>query len=271
MMQVLDALNRMLRPRRPWYKDLCDYYGVSPDEALALGTRKSGRRPNLPASRTTHAVSGKTLEELWDEKGRETSADIHEFYKSIGAWAAFRQVVYHRDRDFREIARRVPPGARFCEYGAGAAPVSFWLVGNRPKTPLEIAITDVASEHLTFGAWRLRRLIAEVQADVELIVHEVLPDQLPLEGLYDVITNLEVCEHLYNPLKVTEHLCAHLKSGGLLWENFVVHEHADGADLAVAQKERPEVYRYLRSRCDLISGNPPEAPNGGGTRLWRNH
>jgi hypothetical protein len=46
-----------------WYEDLCDYYGVTPRQAVELAggnERRSDRRPDLPALPTTHAVSGKT-------------------------------------------------------------------------------------------------------------------------------------------------------------------------------------------------------------------
>jgi len=92
---------------------------------------------------------------------------------------------------------------------------------------------------------------------------------LPLEGLYDIITILEVYEHLYNPLEVTIHLCEHLRPGGLLWENYTVRGNPTAADLPVAQQERPQVFAYLRRHCQLIAGNDPDAPDGGGTRCWR--
>ena len=53
-----------------WYDDLCEYYKVTPEEADLLGTRKTGRKPNLPGSLTCDPVSGKTFEEIWERKPR---------------------------------------------------------------------------------------------------------------------------------------------------------------------------------------------------------
>ena len=263
------AIARRLNPPRPWHKDLCDYYGVTPGEALELGTRSSGRRPSLPASSTTHAVNDKTFEDIWETSERETPESIHRFYKDMGAWQAFRQVVFRHQHGFGHIAKDVRPGMRICEYGAGVAPVSFWLVENLRRMSLDITIVDVPSEHLTFGAWRLRRLIEEQGTRSTLAAQEVQPDGLPLEGLYDLITILEVYEHLHNPLEVTAHLCEHLSPGGLLWENYVIHDDAGGPDLEVAQKERPEVFEYLRQKFELVSGSDALASNGGETRCWK--
>mgnify|MGYP003663312756 CR=1 FL=1 len=44
-----------------WYDYLCEYYDVSPDEALELGTRSDGRKPNLPGSRTCEPISGQKI------------------------------------------------------------------------------------------------------------------------------------------------------------------------------------------------------------------
>jgi len=30
-----------------WHDDLCEYYLVSPEDAIELGVRKTGRKPNL--------------------------------------------------------------------------------------------------------------------------------------------------------------------------------------------------------------------------------
>ncbi|MFQ5873146.1 MAG: class I SAM-dependent methyltransferase [Dehalococcoidia bacterium] len=267
--RISDNLRRSLGLSSPWYRDLCDYYGVTPEQALKLGTRAEGRRPDLPGSPTTHALFGKTFEEIWASRKRDTPTEIHAFWQDMGAWATFRQVVYHRSHSFRYLLKEIEAGSRVCEYGAGVGPVSFWLVDHLRKTPLVLTIVDVPSEHLVFGRWRLQRRIRELKASITLEVREVLPDRLPLEGSYDIITMLEVYEHLHNPLKVTVHLCDHLQPGGLLWENYIIEDNPAGANLPAAQEERSQVYAYLRSHCKLIAGNDPDTPDSGGTRCWR--
>lgn len=252
----------------PWYRDLCDYYGVTPDRALELGTRAAGRRPDLPGSSTTSPVSNLTFEEIWEKSPRDRPAAVHAFYREIGAWAAFRQVVYHRHSRFDFLRGAISPGSRICEYGAGVAPVSRWVVENYRRVPLEIVITDVRSEHLDFGLWRLRRRIEELASPIRVERREIFPDGLPLEGSFDAITILEVFEHLTNPTEVAAHLCDHLPPGGFLFENYVEHEHPHAADLAVAQSERPHVFALLRRRCEQVRGADPEE-DGSATRVWQ--
>ena len=132
-----------------------------------------------------------------------------------------------------------------------------------------MTLTDVPSEHLTFGQWRLRRLIDEMNAPIDLVVREVLPDSLPLDEEYDVIAILDVFEHLRNPMEATAHLWEHMAQGGLLWENFIKHDHPHASDLDIAQEERPKIFEYIRSRFEMVSGDDPDRPDGGGTRCWR--
>jgi len=273
MPTLIEQMARALRigstAGRPWYTDLCDYYHVTPEQALELGTRAKDRRPNLPGSSTTHPISGKTFEELWAMRKRDTAADIHAFYQEMGSWATFRQVVFHRNHSFRHIIRTVKPGFRICEYGAGVAPVTFWLLERLPRMPLQVTIVDVPCEHLTFGLWRLQRRIKELQVLVTAEARHVLPTAMPLEGLYDMIVMLEVYEHLHNPLEVTRHICEHLPPGGLFWENYIEHHHPTAADLPVSQDQREQVFQYLRAHCQLIKEHDPRAPHGGSTRCWR--
>lgn len=260
------AIARRLRAH-DWATDLCDYYRVSYADADRLGARAAGRRPDLPGSPTTHPISGRTFEDIWSQRPRATEADIHSFYSEIGAWASFRQCYRHRALDASPFVRDLPPGGSFCEYGAGVAPIAAWLVEHHRRVPYHITIVDVPSEHLTFGAWRVRRRIERLRTPHTLEVIEVQPGVLPLERRYDVIAVLEVFEHLPNPLVIARHVLEHLAQSGVLWENFVAHEHADAADLEVAQSERDAVLALLSERCELVVGSRPEYdPNG--TRAW---
>lgn len=246
---------------RPWWYDLAAYYGVDSATALALGTRAKGRRP-----------WGHTLEELWAMNPRNTDAEVQAFYRNVGPWFAYRQVVRHRRTRFPEILRRLRPGASLLEYGCGIAPVSFWLARRR-LSGLHIVLVDVDSEHFDFGAWRLGRRLNERGRVWSVDPRIIKSGELPLRSdeIFDVITILEVFEHLPNPLAVAKHLVEHLAPGGFLFEDFYPHADADGSgpDLPQAQAERPEVYRLLYARLQLVAGCEPHEPDGGGMREWR--
>ena len=117
-----------------WYDDLCEYYSVTPEQALQLGTRSSGRKPDLPGSETCEPVSGMTFEDIWALKPRDTNEQIFEFYRDQGAWSTFRQCVRHVDliglhlNVFKIVAqyfsqtRGSLANIHFLEYGCGVAP-----------------------------------------------------------------------------------------------------------------------------------------------------
>ena len=96
ILRLKNKLQRRLRPSRPWHLDVCEYYGVTPEQALELGTRSSDRRPELPGSETTHAVVNRTYEDIWESADRDGPVSIDAFWTDMGAWATFRQSVYHR-------------------------------------------------------------------------------------------------------------------------------------------------------------------------------
>ena len=263
----LRSLSRRLwrQEDRSWAQDLCLYFNVTPGQAEALGKRSSGRRPDLPGSMTTHPVSGVTFEEIWDSSPRHTVQQIFQFWEDMGAWATFRQVYYHRHSNFSRIAKVLPQGGSLCEYGSGVAPICNWIVEHL-RLQARLTIADVPSEHLRFGAWRLQRKIKERNLSMELILREVVPDRLPLDEIYNVITILEVFEHLHDPLEVAIHLTDHLRSGGHLWENYAIVQPSY-ADLPQSQEQREAVFAHLQKSCKPVAGPDPDRVPGG-LRHW---
>ena len=87
-----------------WYTHLCEYYNVEPQKALELGMRKSGRKPDLPESKTCKKVNNMTFEDIWALSERKNAHDVFKFYKDQGAWSSFRQCVRHKDMERYHIS-----------------------------------------------------------------------------------------------------------------------------------------------------------------------
>jgi len=264
--------------KQNWYDDLCEYYNVTPDVALELGTRRPNRKPNLPSSRTTHAVSDLTFEEIWALKNRDSEEQIFQFYKDQGAWSAFRQVVRHKDMISTHIdllSKTIRKDSTFCEYGCGVAPFTYTLLQNiDQEAKLNICISDVDCEHFTFGVWRLQKLInTRCLFNINLVPITVTPQSLPqYPEKLDTVFIFEVLEHVPNPLATFNNLASQMNENGLFCENFIKHIHdpnePSGPDLDSAAELRDEYYRTLEEKFDLLLGNKPiSQPNQ--TRIWK--
>ena len=192
-----------------WRNDLCEYFKVTPEEALSLGTRSKGRKPSLPGTETTNAVSGMTFEDIWDAKPRNTTQEIFDFYSDQGAWSAFRQVVRHKDMVQYHISiinNVVVNGGTYCEYGCGVAPFTFSMLQHVEKeVSLKIYLSDVDCEHFKFGVWRAQKIIKERGLDgITLFPKVISADALPEFGCpLDAVIIFEVLEHVPSPIETT--------------------------------------------------------------------
>ena len=279
--QMAEAKNK-LQTQREWYADICEYYKVSAEEALKLGTRSDGRKPSLPASPTCEAVSDMTMEDIWAQKPRDTIEAIHDFYRDQGAWSAFRQTVRHLElKDMRKhlMLQLVENGAHFVEYGCGIAPFTTTLLENvDPSWNLDISLTDIdGCEHYLYGQWVLDRLKERRSLNgITIKPVPAVPDSLPkYDKKIDALIVFEVLEHLPSPVAMLNNVMEQMNPRALIVENFVkhVHDHDDdeeedsGCDLASAAAEREEYYKILSENFVLASGlSEYEAPNA--TRVW---
>ena len=261
-----------------WHHFLCEYYDVTPDQALELGTRKFGRKPALPGSKTCDPVSDMTFEDIWELQERETPEQIFQFYKDQGAWSTFRQTVRHLElagmhRSVLQIM--ASPGMHLCEYGCGVAPFSTTLLLNCGQDfNVDISISDVeGSEHLHFAEWKLKKIIEERELrNVNLYVKPVIVDKLPeYHRPIDRFIIFEVLEHVLSPVETITNILKQMNTGALYLENFVklnMDEMDDpGPDLKSATSERSRYYNLVESSFNLLTSNPDHLdPNG--TRIW---
>ena len=258
--------------KRKWYEDLCEYYGVTPQQANKLGARHEMRRPSLPASPTTHAVSEMTMDEIWESKPRSAVEKVLEWQKDLGSWSSFRQCYYHRYDCFNWLVKGLPSGSKYCEYASGSAPICNWIVENVKDRTFHLTIVDVDCEHQAFGEWRLRRRIERSGLPFTLQALIVEPNApLPLKDKYDIVSIIEALVLIHNPLEVVQHVTEHLRSGGKLWETYTVMDDPrtrDRLSFQQAQEQRPTVFDYIRTHYKLIEGPDPDTPKDCGRRCW---
>jgi hypothetical protein len=260
-----------------WYENICEYYNVSAEEALKLGTRSDGRKPSLPGSKTCKPVKDMTMEDIWALKPRDAIGSIYDFYRDQGAWSAFRQTVRHLElKNMRKnlMSQIVNDGDHLCEYGCGIAPFSTTLLEEiNPSWNLDISLTDIENcEHYLYGQWVLDKIINRRNLkNARLHIHPAIPESLPqYKKNIDTFIIFEVLEHLPSPVAVINNIMQQMSPNAKILENFVKHEQDDddpGCDLASAASEREEYYKIVNQNFRLIAG-PPEysAPNA--TRLW---
>ncbi|MFA5153833.1 MAG: methyltransferase domain-containing protein [Clostridia bacterium] len=221
-----------------WFNDLCEYYNVSPEEAIQLGIRKTGRRPDLPSSKTCNAVKGLNFEELWQLKPRDTIQQKMDFYKDIGAWLVFRQCNYRSNFDYRGLFfQHLKPNSSIVEYGCGVAPLTNFIIEHFPDiSNMKFSLVDVESEPLNFAKWRLNKKVSKNQFDFYTITaKQMIPDFGDKQ--IDIICIMDVFEHLPNPYDVMVNLNNHSHKDTILIETWVDNKPS-GPDLQEARDEK---------------------------------
>ncbi len=261
-----------------WHKYICEYYDVTPEQALKLGTRASGRKPDLPGSKTCDPVNDMTYEDIWALESRKSLESIYKFYVDQGAWSSFRQTVRHLElSEMRKnlMMHIAANDMHFVEYGCGIAPFSTTLLQNiNPSWKIDVSLTDVLDcEHYTYGQWVLNKIKEERGLD-EIEVHAVpaVPNALPkYHKPIDALMIFEVLEHIPSPVATLENIIDQMSPRALIIENFIKHDHDDeeesGCDLRSAASERGKYYEILNNNFTLLAG-PPEYQDHGATRIW---
>jgi len=205
-----------------------------------------------------------SFEQLWDMKPRETLEQKMSFYSDIGAWQAFRQCNYNKDLKtwYCDLfLKNIPKSGVFCEYGCGVAPVTNYLVENNGDLPnLDIHLVDVPGEHLHFAMWRLKKKAPNTRITEHKVTGKVPIPEFAPDVKFDFVTILDVLEHVPNPIAVVSNLHKHMKTGGILVENWIRGRSSGRENLVEAEQQRDATMDFLRENFTVVKEK--------GARLW---
>ena len=115
-----------------------------------------------------------------------------------------------------EFARQRQSGRRYLDFGAGVGSGGLLFA----RHGFHVSHADISSTLLRFSQWRMERrgLSAEF---IDLKGASLPPDA------FDMITAMDVFEHLPDPVKAVDHLAVALKRGGFLFGRFAAEHDED--------------------------------------------
>jgi mycofactocin glycosyltransferase len=164
---------------------------------------------------------GQELREDWGRiVARDDPSSIERFYDRSQAHL-FELIWWHTLSDDEtplayvlalEFARR-HPGRRYLDFGAGVGSGAILFARNG----FEVALADISSPLLRFGEWRLNQRALKGQ------ILDLKTLELPAQA-FDVITTMDVFEHLADPVQAVDQLAVALRPGGHIFGRFAAHE-----------------------------------------------
>ena len=208
---------------------LVDEYRAAWTDALVMGKQSSLReslmgelaaylgRSDVAALEARCRAISDELKSAWDRTGAlGDRASIERFYDEPESHL-LELMWWHTVEDDAsplayvlawDFARRVAT-RRYLDFGSGVGSGSILFA----RHGYEIALADISSPLLQFARWRLdqRGLEAEI---IDLKAHE-----LPADA-FDVITTMDVFEHLADPEGAVDDLARALKPGGYIFGRF---------------------------------------------------
>ena len=115
-----------------------------------------------------------------------------------------------------DFARQRQSGRRYLDFGAGVGAGGLLFA----RHGFQVSNADISSTMLRFSRWRMERrgLSAEF---IDLKDAALPPDA------FDMITAMDVFEHLSDPVKAVDHLAIALKRGGFLFGRFAAEPDPD--------------------------------------------
>ena len=111
-----------------------------------------------------------------------------------------------------DFARR-RPGRRYIDFGAGVGAGAILFANHG----FEVALADISSPLLRFAEWRL------TQRGLTAQTIDLKTSKLPTNA-FDVITTMDVFEHLADPVEAVDQLAGALRPGGHIFGRFAAEK-----------------------------------------------
>ena len=115
-----------------------------------------------------------------------------------------------------DFARQRQSGRRYLDFGAGVGAGGLLFA----RHGFHVSHADISSTLLRFSRWRMERLVLSAEF-IDLKDASLPPDT------FDMITAMDVFEHLTDPVKAVDHLAIALKRGGFLFGRFAAEPDED--------------------------------------------
>jgi 2-polyprenyl-3-methyl-5-hydroxy-6-metoxy-1,4-benzoquinol methylase len=216
---------RLLDAQRAVWADalLLDGHRDLPESVLVeLGRYLgSGDRQDIQF-RCRHAVAD--LRREWEETvDRHSRASVERFYDESRT-AIYELMWWHTlTEDLSPLAyvlaleyAKRERCRTYLDFGAGVGSGAILFA----RHGLEVALADISSALRDFCRWRL------TQRGLRAAYFDLKTSRLPPEG-FDMITAMDVFEHLVDPVGTADEVWAALRPGGLLFARFGAHPEED--------------------------------------------
>ncbi len=170
------------------------------------------------------SIGWKQVEDEWHEKVDSASSQaIERFYDETEAYL-YNLIWWHTlSEDDTPLAYVTAlqfakqHGCRsYLDFGAGASSGGILFA----RHGLEVASADISSSLLAFSAWRFR--IRDLPAQMLDLKRMALPN-----GAFDLVTAMDVFEHLVDPVVAIDQISDALKPRGFLYGRFACREDDD--------------------------------------------
>ena len=115
--------------------------------------------------------------------------------------------------DLREhIEPLLTPGSRVCDIGGGARPLL--SVEEVLSYGIEYTVLDISPEELEKASGSLRRVLCDLQEDLDHAADFESAASVPLRGQFDVVFSSTVAEHIGDPRAFHKNIFEMLRPGG---------------------------------------------------------